>query len=294
MTTEHDLHAIDLTQLSSREQLSALMDSALPADQTRFLLRRLRHDEALAGSWERWRLAGEVMRGLAPERRLPPDFATRVAAALHAPAQAVPAGDAQAPRWRRWGGGVAVAASLAVAALALRPAGGELAQGGVQVAAGAPSLAPASPRSEMAASPVPASPASAAPIAGDPLTPPATGAAEALATAVAAAAVRPSRERGAVRAQGQAQQPATREGQLVASAPASPALVPQPDIVTRPWPRSVLPQYAGSALTVGLGEPASAAAPYNPFQSQARFPDLPSAADPAGQAPPAPEATPRP
>lgn len=287
MTTEHDLHAIDLTQLSSREQLSALMDSALPADQTRFLLRRLRHDDALAGSWERWRLAGEVMRGLAPERRLPPDFATRVAAALHGPALAAPAHDARAPRWRRWGGGVAVAASLAVAALALRPAGGELAEGGVQVAAGAPSLTPASPRAEMAASPVPASPASAAPVAVDPLTPPATGAAEALATVVAAAAVRPSR----ARATDQAQQPATREAQLAASVPASPALAPQPDIVTRPWPRSVLPQYAGSALTVGLGEPARDVAPYNPFESPARFPDLPSTAD---QAPPAPEAGPQP
>ena len=55
----------DLTQLSSREQLSALMDGALPPDQTRFLLRRLQHDAPLAESWERWRLAGETMRGLA-------------------------------------------------------------------------------------------------------------------------------------------------------------------------------------------------------------------------------------
>ena len=44
MNTDTDRHCIDLTQLSSREQLSALMDGALPADQTRFLLRRLRHD----------------------------------------------------------------------------------------------------------------------------------------------------------------------------------------------------------------------------------------------------------
>ena len=53
--------ANDLTQLSSREQLSALMDGALPADQTRFLLRRLQHDAPLAECWQRWRLAGEVM-----------------------------------------------------------------------------------------------------------------------------------------------------------------------------------------------------------------------------------------
>ena len=73
-----DLHSNDLTQLSSREQLSALMDSALPADQTRFLLRRLRHDATLAECWERWRITGEVMRGLAPAQRLPSDFAKKL------------------------------------------------------------------------------------------------------------------------------------------------------------------------------------------------------------------------
>jgi len=76
MNTENA--ANDLTQLSSREQLSALMDGALPPDQTRFLLRRLQHDAPLAECWERWRLAGEAMRGLAPTQRLPPDFASRV------------------------------------------------------------------------------------------------------------------------------------------------------------------------------------------------------------------------
>ena len=79
MNTDHA--ANDLTQLSSREQLSALMDSALPADQTRFLLRRLQHDASLAECWERWRITGETMRGLAPAQRLPADFALRVGAA---------------------------------------------------------------------------------------------------------------------------------------------------------------------------------------------------------------------
>ncbi len=76
------MDATNLTQLSSREQLSALMDGALPADETRFLLRRLQHDASLAESWERWRLSAEVMRGLAPAQRLPADFASRVAASL--------------------------------------------------------------------------------------------------------------------------------------------------------------------------------------------------------------------
>ena len=83
MKTETDRHCIDLTQLSSREQLSALMDGALPEDQTRFLLRRLQHDAELAANWERWRIAGDAMRGIAPTQHLPVDFAQRVAASLH-------------------------------------------------------------------------------------------------------------------------------------------------------------------------------------------------------------------
>ncbi|MFN7137618.1 MAG: RseA family anti-sigma factor, partial [Thermomonas sp.] len=58
-TPDTDRHCIGLTQLSSREQLSALMDGMLPEDQTRFLLRRLQHDAELAGSWERWRIASD-------------------------------------------------------------------------------------------------------------------------------------------------------------------------------------------------------------------------------------------
>ncbi|MBS0231787.1 MAG: hypothetical protein JSS52_11600, partial [Proteobacteria bacterium] len=46
MNNDTDRHCNDLTQLCSREQLSALMDGALPEDQTRFLLRRLQHDAA--------------------------------------------------------------------------------------------------------------------------------------------------------------------------------------------------------------------------------------------------------
>ena len=84
---EMAMDATDLTQLSSREQLSALMDGALPADQTRFLLRRLQHDDSLAECWERWRLSAEVMRGLAPAQRLPADFASRVSASLRGEAR---------------------------------------------------------------------------------------------------------------------------------------------------------------------------------------------------------------
>ncbi len=46
-----------------REQLSALVDGELGADEARFLLRRMEHDPELAGCQERWQLLGDVMRG---------------------------------------------------------------------------------------------------------------------------------------------------------------------------------------------------------------------------------------
>jgi hypothetical protein len=101
-----------------REQLSALIDGALPAEQARFLLRRLQHDAALSGRWERWQLAGEVLRG-SGVIALPAGFPARVAAAI--------ASDGAAPARTRWGRhGVVAALAASVAAVALfvaRPAG---------------------------------------------------------------------------------------------------------------------------------------------------------------------------
>lgn len=277
MNTDPDLHSNDLTQLSSREQLSALMDGALPADQTRFLLRRLQHDDSLAGSWERWRMAGETMRGLAPAQRLPADFAARVSAALHgdavhAPPQVAAKGAAHGPAWLRWGGGAAMAASLAVvAALALRPADApDTAELAVQVAAATPEAqAPAH------------HPRTPAPAASDTV-------ADAPAALVAAAAVaaKPVRERRTpVRAPRQEPTAAPMVAQTDVPASATPAGVPLPQdgIVTRPWPRSVLPQYASSGLTVGLGD-GNTAASHNPFQPP-RLVMVP-VVEPAGAPPP--------
>jgi negative regulator of sigma E activity len=270
-----DNAANDLTQLSSREQLSALMDNALPADQTRFLLRRLQHDEALAGCWERWRLGGEVMRGLAPAQRLPEDFASRVSTALHGDAAAVPAvRQTRSPAWLRWGGGAAMAASLAVVALMARQPVGDVASPGVQVAS---TTAPAAQPSvgDLAGVASPVDPGAATQIAAT--------------SAVAVASARPMRDREAV-------QPrvATRARAVVAEPDAQVAVVgngmlgndstiPQPDIVTRPWPRSVLPQYASSGLAVGFGDHARGANAYNPFQAATGIGNLPPVVE-AGQA----------
>ena len=255
--------ANDLTQLSSREQLSALMDSALPPDQTRFLLRRLQHDAPLADCWERWRLTGEVMRGLAPAQRLPSDFAARVSAALRDEGVAAPAiRPARASAWLRWGGGAALAASLAVVALMARQgATPEASRPMQQVAVAATQPQAPAPK----------------PVGQPPLIDAGSQVATA-ATAIAAIA-RPQRDgqRRSVRpatgvpAAVSRDQPATAQVAALESV----VQVPQPDIVTHPWPRSVLPQYASGGLAVGFGEHVRGNIPYNPFQAPAGIGNLP-------------------
>jgi sigma-E factor negative regulatory protein RseA len=104
------------------EQLSALIDGELERDSARFLLRRIGHDEELAARWDRWHRYGETMRGAALPLR--EDFAASIMAAISdAPAgQSAPE---RSPRVLRWGGGFAVAASVALAALLLVKPGHE-------------------------------------------------------------------------------------------------------------------------------------------------------------------------
>ena len=54
MTARNETPTIDKLDIHHRQQLSALMDGELLADEARFLLRRLQHDRDLAGCWERW------------------------------------------------------------------------------------------------------------------------------------------------------------------------------------------------------------------------------------------------
>ena len=123
-----------------REQLSALIDGALDADQRRFLLRRLQHDGELTDSLSRWQMVGDVLRGQA-EAPAPAGFAeaiaTRIAdeplpliedGGIDMPVRNASASEvaskavvARGARWR-WFGGGALAASLVIASvLALRP-----------------------------------------------------------------------------------------------------------------------------------------------------------------------------
>ncbi|MEO8367278.1 MAG: RseA family anti-sigma factor [Pseudoxanthomonas sp.] len=100
------------------QQLSALVDGDLAPDQARFLLRRMEHDTELSGCLERWQLCGDALRGHA-RPPAPAGFAGRIAAAIAAdPLQ--PSARAGSSRSRgtlaKWGGG-ALAASLAAIAL---------------------------------------------------------------------------------------------------------------------------------------------------------------------------------
>uniref|UniRef100_UPI002739B913 sigma-E factor negative regulatory protein n=1 Tax=Stenotrophomonas sp. YIM B06876 TaxID=3060211 RepID=UPI002739B913 len=104
-----------------RQQLSALVDGELAADEARFMLRRLEHDAELSGCHERWQMLGDVLRGNACAPA-PPDFSERVRLAVAADIRqnGAVAGAASRPPhggWKRWGGGAALAASVAVAAM---------------------------------------------------------------------------------------------------------------------------------------------------------------------------------
>jgi sigma-E factor negative regulatory protein RseA len=133
-----------------REHLSALIDNELDRDRTRFLLKRAEHDTELVAVWQRWHFFGEAMRGTAlPLRK---DFARQIAARLDEEPGAVATAPPRESRVLRWGGGFAVAASVALAALlftrpgtdpGVPPAGDALA--GAQDAGAAESVVAPSP-----------------------------------------------------------------------------------------------------------------------------------------------------
>ncbi|HEX5755081.1 MAG TPA: sigma-E factor negative regulatory protein [Arenimonas sp.] len=90
------------------ELLSAFMDGELPADEARFLQRRMQHDPALRERWERWQLASTCLRR--QPARVDLALSERIAAAI--------ADGAVAPRTtaRHYAGwGLAAALALAIA-----------------------------------------------------------------------------------------------------------------------------------------------------------------------------------
>ena len=109
----------DNRSTETRQQLSALVDGELERDQARFLIRRLADDADLCGTWQRWHVAGECLRGhgAAPLRA---DFVASISLAIAD--DATPRSGGVSRETLKWLGGFAVAASVALVALmAVRP-----------------------------------------------------------------------------------------------------------------------------------------------------------------------------
>jgi negative regulator of sigma E activity len=258
---------------------------ALAPDQARFLLRRLQHDEELAGCWSRWQLAGDILRGQG-SAMVPAGFAQRVAAAVAAESAATARGPS---RWTKWGSGAALAAA-SVAAIALF------------VTRQLPDAVPAAsaPQTEIASTataprPVPTQPASQqqAPAPQAPDTAAQFAAVAAVADVPRRAAARRSRaqsQRAAIRTLGRR----NAEPQLaIAAAATTPVLATEPvnpfaprasTITTRPWPRALLPgASAGGAFNVDYGSTQATGTAFYPFQPRAvAVPAQPPQADAAG------------
>jgi negative regulator of sigma E activity len=241
-----------------REQLSALIDGALPAEQARFLLRRLQHDEVLSGLWERWQLAGDVLRGGAPVA-LPAGFPSRVAVSIRGEQPRPSAGR----RWNRHGLVAALAASVAAVALFVaRPVGD-----GDRPTTGADAAIAVLPAVDVPVS-------SAAPAVPDVATVPQVAAP----VRVADVAARPDRTRTpaipeAPPVQGVAATDLRVAGGTADDPTASPGggsgLSPfgAPTAAEdRPWPRAVLPGVSGGELfTAGYATDAAEAGEPRPF-----------------------------
>lgn len=295
MTHADDIDAIqigpdpDKLLVYHRQQLSAMLDGELSPDQAKFMLRRLQHDAELAACWDRWQVCGDMLRGQ-HHALLPSGFAARVAAGIAGDghAQQETAAAARPMRRLRWGGGAALAASVALVAVfapRMLPDGGEAAPVpeaspvvGAQTLPGAgdtaatPAVADTASRDEAPALPAPAD---AAPLV--------------LATALAAADT--PRRNAERRARAQEQRVASAPQQVQVGSPADDArslavavtelpaaldlagphaAFPAPAILQpRPWPRAILPGAVDPAFNVGYGQvPSSLQAgddAYDPF-----------------------------
>jgi negative regulator of sigma E activity len=308
-----------------RRQLSAMMDGELSPDEAKFMLRRLEHDATLAGCWERWQVCGDVLRGR-HHTLLPADFAHRVALAIAddgRAAVAVSAGTKPRPRLARWGGGAALAASVAVVAfLVARQLPGDARSTHESSSAIVAQQVPAT----QSAAPAPAAPVETTPRTTTDTPTIETGAA--LATAAVAIAEVPRRaSAGRARTQGQRAADRVQEARDVATPPPIVAAAELPELAevpatdtapaatgtdpfaapsiapARPWPRAILQAYpADSAFTAGYGSSSPGTstgfAPFEPRPEPRLEPDtVPTpaqaeAADGAGSEPEARDGTP--
>lgn len=272
-----------------REALSALFDGELPGDAARFTLKRLDHDVEWRDTCGRWQLFGDAMRGQAV-LVAPGDFALGVMHALASERQAgvanaaVPTSAAAAPAIagsrKRWFGGAALAASVAVAAvLVVRPISPSSSTPQVATEVAAPTASGTGDVASTQASAASGTPTPAAALAStDNVAPGTRPPTRTSRPDVRAARNAPAANRSA------AETPAT--VLAASSAPeVKPFHPPADEIVTRPWPRPVLSDSAAAgALTVGFGSSAQAAPSFYPFE-----PRLQSEAPPAAPPPVEPQ-----
>ena len=276
----HDVATVDKLELHARQQLSALVDGELAPDEARFLLRRLQHDSELSGRYERWQLSGDVLRGQV-RRAAAADLSSRVAAAIAAMPAAEAAQFAQATGPRRgllrWGGGAALAAS--VAAIAMMVTGREeLPQPGVVATPVIAMQTLPSTEARVAMPPVQAPAAQPSQVAVAATQP------------VAAPRRQPSRAAAAiVQVPEIASVPATAvaDAGAVTLPPADPFASAAP-LQARPWPRAVLSQPSSGAFTASFGEPV-ASRPFYPFEPGLHADAVPAPAGQADDLPPPPE-----
>jgi len=267
--SHNPLQNSDKIEVHYRQQLSALVDGELPADEARFLLRRLQHDDELAGCHERWQLCGDVLRGMA-SAPAPVDFAARVRQAMAAEAVA-PATPAPRRHGWRWGGG-AIAASVALVALFMTrermPVDAPAPLPVIATTAQMPARAPAAPQGDGDAGAAVAAAVPAAALAS---------ARRQDARAVASA----TRNQQAARSASGRRQVLPQQVQVASAAPVTPAAAREMPAVAadpfahpgtlqaRPWPRSALAG-SGSALNASLEE--GVPATFYPFEPRQTLP----------------------
>ena len=121
-----------------KEQLSAFMDGELGRDQARFLLKRAEGDQDMAQRWTRYHVVRQTLRRQ-DIVALRVDFASGVMARLDG--EAIVA-QTRGNGWLRWGGGGAIAAAVAVAALMVTKPTNEPQIAGTNPATSRPTVVP--------------------------------------------------------------------------------------------------------------------------------------------------------
>jgi Meckel syndrome type 1 protein len=260
------------------ETLSALFDGELEGDAARFAMKRLGHDPQWRQAIGTWQLLGDALRGQAASVA-PADFAARVVAAVAAesaghaaaPDAAAPAVAKTAARSsrRKWLGGAALAASVAMVAMFVaRPFSQDS-------STNPGTLVPAPTQLTIAPTPIPA-PAD--------VTPASPGTALPIAAAAIAVAEVP-RRMGERRSRGQSQRAGLRAPKRQSAAPAivggatalavsgtlhssaNPFRPQHVEVVSRPWPRAALPgSPSAGSLTASFGTGTAGSPSFYPFE----------------------------